>query len=95
MAVWAFDGSVRLWDGATAASLGPSLTAAKSGAAVAGAWQGDSALVTLQADGLMRRFLVSDSALTARACAIAGRALTHTEWEQYLRGEQGVQACAP
>lgn len=95
VAVWAFDGSVRLWDGASAASLGPSLTAEKSGAAVAGAWQGDGALVTLQADGLMRRFLVSDSALTTRACAIAGRALTHTEWEQYLRGEQGVQACAP
>ena len=95
VAVWAYDGSVRLWDGTTAESLGPSLTADKSGAAVAGSWQGDGALVTLQADGVVRRFLVSVSALTARACAIVGRAFTQAEWDKYLHGVDGARVCSP
>ena len=93
--MWAYDGSVRLWDGTTAESLGPSLTADKSGAAVAGSWQGDGALVTLQADGVLRRFLVSETALSARACAIVGRALTQAEWDKYLRGVDAARVCSP
>ena len=95
VAVWAYDGSVRLWDGTTAESLGPSLTADKAGAAVASSWHGDGALVTLQADGVLHRFLVSNSALTARACAIVGRTLTQAEWDRYLRGVDAARVCSP
>ncbi|MFG2003070.1 TIR domain-containing protein [Spirillospora sp. NPDC048911] len=53
-------------------------------------------LLTATAGGELIRWAVSADALTVRACATAGRALTHQEWEREVHlGPTSSRSCPP
>ncbi len=95
------DASVRLWNVAARSPAGAPLMGA-SGPLTAVAFSPDGrTLATASADQTVTLWQVSDSLLslasedpTERACRLAGRNLTHAEWNQYLTGQAYRTTCA-
>ena len=84
-------GDVELWDVTLRRRLGTPLPRT-GGALVAFDDTGDR-LVTGGADGEVVVWDVSPDELSRRACQVAGRTLTHEEWDRYLPGRGYDPAC--
>jgi WD40 repeat protein len=89
------DTSVRLWDVATRQPLGPALTGhTRSVESVA--FSADGKLLTSGSDDkTLRSWDVSFDSWQARACRIANRNFTRTEWEQYIGDIEPYRATCP
>ena len=94
LVTYAGDGTAQLWDAATASAIGPRVSGDASPVMAAG-WLDDETLATIQASGTVRRITVGLHTLQNRACTVAGRTLTRTEWHQYLPGTAFSPACKP
>jgi WD40 repeat protein len=81
-----------LWDIATGARIGPTLTAGDRPTQIDLSPDGHRLLVT-NADGRGAVWNVDPTSWAKRACAVAGRTLTGTEWEEFLPGRQYAPAC--
>jgi WD40 repeat protein len=84
------DGKLRLWDAETHRSLGPPL-AGHAGFAASLDILSDGSLVTGgSADGRLITWTLDPDQWAARACTVAGRNLTHAEWDRYVGGAYSV-----
>ena len=88
------DGTARLWNVVTHRQIGPSLAAgAKAVTGVAFGLDGE-VLATASADGTARLLpLTYRGNLLGRVCAVAGRSLTPSEWNNYVPTEPFEQLC--
>jgi WD40 repeat protein len=77
------DGSVRLWDARSGDALGSPLPGPDAARAWA-AFRPDGQLFAVYGDGSARTWRLDPSTWLARACAVAGRKLTHAEWSSVV-----------
>ena len=80
------NGSVSLWDLASRQLLGRPLQGHTDTAWGVGFLDGGRTLVTSGWDGSLVFWDLRPASWEARACALAGRNLTHAEWDRYLGG---------
>ncbi len=92
LAAGGLDGTVRLFDVANGQALG-ALPSASGSTAVPMFLPGDAGLVAGQEDGTATLWDLRPAALARRACEIAGRRLTHAEWDAALPGRAYAPAC--
>jgi hypothetical protein len=92
LATGGLDGTVRLFDVANGQALG-ALPSASGSTAVPMFLPGDVGLVAGQDDGTTTLWDLRPAALARRACEIAGRRLTHAEWDAALAGRAYAPAC--
>ena len=85
-------GTVRLFDVANGQALG-ALPSPSGSTAVPMFLPGDAGLVAGQEDGTATLWDLRPAALARRACEIAGRRLTHAEWDAALPGRDYAPAC--
>jgi len=88
------DGLLRLWDLSTGRRIGGTLHGHQY--LGAGIWthSGDpNHVVTVDVNGRFLRWDVSPDGWKARTCTVAGRNLTHAEWNRYLPGESYRATC--
>jgi WD40 repeat protein/tRNA A-37 threonylcarbamoyl transferase component Bud32 len=81
-----------LWDVATGARIGPTLAAGDRRTQIDLSPDGRRLLVT-HADGRGAIWNVDQSSWAQRACAVANRSLTRTEWGEFLPGRVYAPAC--
>lgn len=86
------DGSVVLRDVATGTRYGAPLVASPH-ERVFVTFDDSGQLVVATADGGLWRWDVRRQTLLRRACAIAGRNLTHAEWNDLQTGQPYIRAC--
>jgi WD40 repeat protein len=82
-----------LWDLATGARIGPTLTAGSRRAQIDFSPDGRELLMT-DADGRGALWDVDPVSWARRACRLANRTLTPEEWEEFLPGRSYEPACA-
>ena len=92
LAAGGLDGTVRLFDVANGQALG-ALPSPSGSTAVPMFLPGDAGLVAGQEDGTATLWDLRPAALARRACEIAGRRLTHAEWDAALPGRAYAPAC--
>jgi len=88
------DGTTQLWDVASGRSIGTALPGGAGQPVSAAFVDGDRALVTLHDDGRGYVWNVQPQAWAHRACLIAGRPLTRTEWHDALPERDYAPECA-
>ena len=92
LAAGGLDGTVRLFDVANGQALG-ALPSPSGSTAVPMFLPGDAGLVAGQEDGTATLWDLRPASLARRACEIAGRRLTHAEWDAALPGRAYAPAC--
>jgi WD40 repeat protein len=92
LAVSGWEPVASLWDVATGARIGPTLTAGSRRAWIDLSADGRRLLLT-HGDGRGAIWDVDPQEWERRACAIANRALSEEEWEEYLPGRPYRPAC--
>jgi WD40 repeat protein len=88
------DGNLHLWDRASGRALGPPLRAHAAPDAGVTFLEGGRRLLTSSADGSVTLWDMSPDAWARRACQLAGRDLTRTEWTRYLPDQPYRRTCA-
>ena len=88
------DGTVRLWDPATGDPIGSPLLGIPNVQVGTAFVRGGSHVAAVYDGGRGYLWDVRPSSWAAHACAIAGRSLTRTEWEEALPGRPYEPACA-
>jgi WD40 repeat protein len=87
-----WDGALRLWDRASGRALGPPLDA--HGDYTRGiAWLDNEHLLTGSGGGSLIAWHLSPSSWVERACELAGRDLTRSEWARYLPDQPFRRTC--
>jgi WD40 repeat protein len=87
------DGSARLWDLATGVQLGANLPAVHGGWVAATFFPDGRHLLAASAAGGGTVWDVDPGMLARRACAVAGRSLTHAEWRRFLQRRRYEATC--
>ena len=87
------DGSVKLFATSTLQQEGPTLNTPPGAASTATFAPRGNSLLVANDDGNAFTWAVSLTALEQRACAIAGRNLTHQEWNQFVPGQSYRRTC--
>jgi WD40 repeat protein/DNA-binding SARP family transcriptional activator len=88
------DGTIRLWDTASSRPIGQPLTGLIPNIEVGTAFiRGGSHLAAVYAGGQGYVWDVRPSSWARHACAVAGRPLTRSEWEEALPGHKYEPAC--
>lgn len=93
VAVSGLAGSVTLWDVATGQRLGDPLAAHVRTATSVAFSNDDRALFTTSVDGSMIRWDLNPASWSRRACTVASRNLTRTEWRQFLGNRAYHKTC--
>jgi WD40 repeat protein len=93
LAVSSFEPVASLWDVGTGSRIGPQLTAGTRRTMIDLSFDGRQLLET-HGNGQGAVWDVDPASWGRRACAIADRTLTRTEWEQFLPGRPYEPACA-
>jgi WD40 repeat protein len=88
-------GSASLWDLTSEPPTATALTGAASSVVFGVAIRDGSHLVTVAGSGETKVWDLRASTWLRRACAIAGRTLTRSEWQQFLPGRRYAPACRP
>jgi WD40 repeat protein/DNA-binding SARP family transcriptional activator len=88
------DKTIRLWDAATRQALGEPLQAPGNGVDALAFSPDAKTLASTSAAGPLLLWDFNLSSWQARGCAISGRNLTRSEWEQYLAGQAYRATCA-
>ena len=92
LALSGFEPVAALWDVATGTQIGPTLTAGNRRAHIDVSPDG-SRLLQTHGNGQGAVWDIDPQSWARRACAIANRTLTRTEWEQFLPGRSYEPAC--
>ena len=87
------DGTVKLWASSTLQQEGTGLTTEQGVATSAMFEPGGKGLLAVDGHGHGFTWPTSLTAWEQRACAVAGRSLTHAEWTRYLPGQSYTQVC--
>jgi WD40 repeat protein len=87
------DGSTQLWDVASGRPIGSPLQGTGGGAAHAAFLDGGTGLVTIGRDGHGTLWDLRLESWARRACAVAGRTLSHREWRDALPERDYAPAC--
>jgi WD40 repeat protein len=87
------DGTTRLWDVASGRPIGAALPGLSEHQAAAAFVDGGSHLVTLHDNGRGYLWDISPQSWARRACQVAGRTLTRTEWNDALPERPYAPAC--
>jgi WD40 repeat protein len=87
------DGTVRLWDTATGKPIGSALPGVPNAEVGATFTRGGDQLAVLYRGGRGYLWDVTASAWARRACAVAGRPLSRSEWQEALPGRKYAPAC--
>ena len=88
------DGTTRLWDVASARTIGSALPGPAQHYVAAAFVGGGTHLVTLDDNGHGNLWDIQPDSWARRACQIAGRTLTRTEWNAALPERAYAPACA-
>jgi WD40 repeat protein len=88
------DGTTRLWDVASRRPIGPALPGLAGHDLAAAFVDGGSSLVTLPDNGRGHVWDVQPRSWARRACKVAARTLTRTEWNDALPERAYAPACA-
>jgi DNA-binding SARP family transcriptional activator/WD40 repeat protein len=88
------DGATRLWDVRDRTPLGPPLPIVRNISAESTFTPSGDQIVTVYASGQAFSYDLRPSSWKERACAVAGRSLTRSEWAQYLPGRPYRPACS-
>jgi WD40 repeat protein len=87
------DATIRLWDVGTGRAIGgPLIGHANTPISMALSPRGET-LASSSWDGTIRLWDLNPSSWADRVCQIAGRNMTHAEWEQFLPGETYGRTC--
>jgi WD40 repeat protein len=81
------NGKVNLWDVPSRRQVGRSLSGHTADAIGVAFVDGGHTLVTSSLDGSLIFWDLRAASWEARACALAGRNLTRTEWDQFVGGD--------
>lgn len=86
------DGTVRLWDAASATSIG--MLARGSGRSPASMpwWDSERRTVWVASSGRIMEFSLDPDRWIERACAFVGRDLTREEWDRLVPGDEPLQS---
>jgi WD40 repeat protein len=87
------DGEAILWDVAAHRQLGPALPIRSQGPHTVAFLPGGSQLAVASPSGAVLMWDVNPASWRARACAVAGRALTRAEWDEFLPGRPYQAGC--
>ncbi len=87
------DGQIRLWDFTSRQPIGTPLPGPENINAVAFFAPDGAHVFAVFRDGRGYRWDVRDRAWERKACSIAGRRLTRTEWHEALPGRAYSPAC--
>ena len=87
------DGTVKLWSSSTLQQEGTALNTEQGAAASAVFEPGGKRLLVVDGHGHGFTWPTSLTAWEQRACTVAGRNLTRTEWTRYLPGQSYTQVC--
>ena len=87
------DGTVRLWDAVTGRPIGSALEGLPNVQVGAAFIRGGTEVATVYDGGRGYVWGVTATSWTRRACAIAGRTLTRSEWAETLPGQPYEPAC--
>jgi WD40 repeat protein len=87
------DGEAILWDVAAHRQIGPALPIRSQGPHAVAFLPGGSQLAVVSPNGSVLMWDVNPGSWRARACAVAGRALTRAEWDQFLPGRPYQAGC--
>ena len=88
------DGTTRLWDFPSGRPIGAALPGLAQHDAAAAFVDGGSRLVTLYDNGQGYLWDIQPRSWARRACQVAGRTLTRTEWNDALPERTYAPACA-
>jgi WD40 repeat protein/DNA-binding SARP family transcriptional activator len=88
------DGTTRLWDVSSARAIGTALPGPAQHYVAAAFVDGGTHLVTLDDNGHGNLWDIQPQSWARRACQIAGRTLTRTEWNAALSERTYAPACA-
>jgi DNA-binding SARP family transcriptional activator/WD40 repeat protein len=88
------DGATRLWDVRDRTPLGPPLPIVRNISAESTFTPSGDQIVTVYASGQAFSYDLRTSSWKERACAVAGRSLTRSEWARYLPGRPYRPACS-
>jgi WD40 repeat protein len=88
------DGTTRLWDVSSGRTIGTALPGPAQHYVAAAFVHGSTHLVTLDDNGHGNLWDIQPDSSARRACRIAGRTLTRTEWNSALPERTYVPACA-
>jgi DNA-binding SARP family transcriptional activator/WD40 repeat protein len=94
LATTSSDGTTHLWDVQSGRPIGTALPGVAGQPVSAAFIDSGSQLVTLHDNGQGYVWNVQPQAWAQRACAIAGRTLTHTEWQDALPDRDYAPACS-
>jgi WD40 repeat protein len=86
-------GGMRLWDDATLQEVGSDFGGGNGQKGNAGFTRGGATVVVLYSDGTGDVWPVSDAALLAQTCAVAGRNLTTEEWRRFVPNAPYQRTC--
>jgi WD40 repeat protein len=93
LATGARDGTVRLWDIASAQPIGAPLPGLPGRRVIPMFTPDGSGLIAAYDSGGAYRWDIRPASLARQACRVAGRRLTHAEWEEFLPGRDYDPAC--
>jgi hypothetical protein len=88
------DGTIRLWDVRTERALGAALPGVPNRPVVPEFTPDGAHLLAITNAGRAFRWDVRPSRWAQQACAVAGRPLTRSEWQEVLPGHDYAPACA-
>jgi WD40 repeat protein len=88
------DGTTRLWDVSSGRATGTALPGFAKRYVAAAFVDGGTHLVTLDDSGRGDLWDIRPQSWARRACEVAGRTLTRTEWSALLPGRTYSPACA-
>jgi WD40 repeat protein/DNA-binding SARP family transcriptional activator len=87
------DGEAILWDVASHKQIGAALPIPTEGPHAVAFMPGGSQLAVAAPSGSVMVWDVNPTSWRARACAVAGRALTRAEWDEFLPGRPYQDVC--
>jgi len=87
------DGEAILWDVAAHRQIGTALPIRSKGPHAVAFLPGGSQLAVTAPNGSVLMWDVNPASWRRRACAVAGRALTRAEWDQFLPGRPYQDVC--